>query len=100
MKAKRLWTLKHINPDEMIGILFDDTHFDPKVSDFQDLVPHSHEFYELEYVLSGTGFQNINGKEYLIRRGDAVLFDIGDVHYYYPIKELLIINCVFYPQYW
>jgi AraC-like DNA-binding protein/mannose-6-phosphate isomerase-like protein (cupin superfamily) len=100
VESKRLWTLKHINPDEMIAILPDDTHFDPKAPDFKDLEPHSHEFYELEYVLSGSGFQNINGKECLVHRGDAILFDIGDVHYYYPIKEFLIINCMFCPQYW
>jgi AraC-like DNA-binding protein/mannose-6-phosphate isomerase-like protein (cupin superfamily) len=100
VESKRLWTITYINPDEMIAILPDDTHYDSGASGFQDPEPHSHEFYELEYVLSGSGFQNINGNEYLVRRGDAVLFDIGDIHYYYPIKEFLIINCVFSPQYW
>jgi AraC family L-rhamnose operon transcriptional activator RhaR len=60
---------------------------------------HTHEFIEIEYIISGKGVQIVNGVEYLARKGDVFFFNIGDYHSYYSIHDFEIVNCVFYPDF-
>ena len=42
--------------------------------------PHTHEFVEIIYILSGEGTEIINGKEYTVRRGDLLFVNFGESH--------------------
>lgn len=86
----KIWTISSINPAEMIRILID--------SPGQPEEEHTHEFVEIEYVLSGSGTQIVNGVEYKVRKGDMLFFNIGDRHSYYPTNKMDILNCIFYPD--
>lgn len=59
---------------------------------------HSHDFVELEYVLSGYGTQTINGTEYHIQRGDVIVLELGSYHAYYSTDQLVILNCILSPE--
>lgn len=56
--------------------------------------PHGHDFFELEYVISGTGICAINGKDHPLQRGAVVLLSPADTH---AIREgdLELINVMF-----
>lgn len=59
---------------------------------------HTHEFIEIEYVISGKGVQNINGIQYAVKKGDVLFFNIGDSHTFYSTDSLKILNLIFYPS--
>lgn len=60
---------------------------------------HTHDFVEIEYIWNGSGHQIINGTNYFVERGDLLFFNFGDVHEYYPDKEIGIINCLINPRF-
>ena len=41
---------------------------------------HTHEFLEMNYMLSGKCYQNINGKRILLDTGSVLLLDKGSSH--------------------
>ena len=51
---------------------------------------HWHYFMELIYMESGTGLITCDGKEYLVRPGDLILFHPQSVHSIYSAQEQLI----------
>ena len=57
---------------------------------------HTHDFIEIEYVLSGTGTQIINGQKYKVKRGDVIFLKKGDCHTYHTENHIDILNIVFY----
>ena len=60
---------------------------------------HCHEFIELDYILSGEGYQVINGECRLTRTGDMVLFGLGDWHMLIPKGRMTLCNCLINPDY-
>lgn len=62
--------------------------------------PHSHDYFELVYVLDGQSEQIVDGKPSVIGRGNYYLIDIGQSHEYRRISEknLPIINVLFSPR--
>lgn len=56
---------------------------------------HSHEFYEVEIVLSGTGEQLINGKKYRYRRGSVWIMTPADFHEYSCEGEIEVFGIYF-----
>ncbi len=48
---------------------------------------HSHEFFELLAILSGSGTHCINGKAYQVMPGDIFLLNIGDRHCFNPLRQ-------------
>lgn len=58
---------------------------------------HSHEFVELEYILSGKGVQTINGKEYPVKRGDVIFIGLKDQHAYYSTNKIEVLNLIIHP---
>lgn len=58
---------------------------------------HLHEFYELEIVLSGSGYQNLNGNIYSLQPGTAFLLTPVDFHSITPNKPMAIQNLSFDP---
>ena len=53
---------------------------------------HTHDYLEIEYVISGSGVQIINNKAFPVKMGDVIIFNVGDTHSYYSVDELKIIN--------
>ena len=60
---------------------------------------HSHEFVEMEYIVSGECVQIIDGKEYIVKKGDLLIFDIGDSHSYYVNTKMEHFNCILFPMF-
>ena len=42
---------------------------------FADYPEHDHEFFEFNYMLSGSCHQKLNGKEIILNKGDLILLD-------------------------
>ncbi len=54
--------------------------------------PHTHEFLEMVYIVSGTGTHCIDEREYTVQRGDLVFVPPGAVHRYTALQEMTYIN--------
>ena len=61
---------------------------------------HSHEFIEIELVLSGEMIQTINGVEYSAKTGDVLFFGLNDKHSYRAIKDMTILNIILKREYY
>ncbi len=86
----RSWKDEEHKLKYLINILRHDVRKDIKLD------THTHDFVEIEYVMSGSGVQVINGNEYNVTRGDIIYFDRGDHHTYYTNDNMTIINIIFY----
>ena len=71
------------------------------LSPAQKTVVHGHTFYELAYVLSGKCEHTMDGKTYIMSKGDYILLDKDCIHSYNSIddEELSIVNCLFFPSF-
>lgn len=66
----------------------------------QDYPLHWHEFYEIEYVVSGHATETINGTDYEVKPGFAVLITPADLHSYQNVRKedfLTVYNVKFSP---
>lgn len=61
---------------------------------------HYHDFFELVYVISGSGMHAIGNASYPIHAGDIYAISPNEPHAYYPIdgQQLNIINILFKPE--
>jgi len=55
--------------------------------------PHTHEFIELQYILSGKGIHYINGDQYSVVRGNMLFLNYNDIHSQKPETPMEIITC-------
>ncbi len=94
MNDIKKWSLQMLDAHEMILLNRDSTH---SIPDGPPENEHSHDFFEIEYIISGSGTQIINGREYPVRKGDVILLKIGDTHSYSSKDSLRIVNCIFDP---
>jgi AraC-like DNA-binding protein len=66
-------------------------------------VPHTHDFFELIYIVSGKGMHMINDKSFLANAGDVFLIRIGDTHAFHPLTSektpFKWINCLFVSEF-
>ena len=69
----------------------------PTAADAIDM-PHTHEFIEIVYVLSGTMKHNINGVLYEAGAGDILLMNRGCVHGFDVDGSFSYINILFSPE--
>lgn len=58
-------------------------------------IPHWHDYYELEIILSGEGTTVINGKNYHVSKGSLFFLTPTDFHYYMPYDNIRLINVAF-----
>jgi AraC-like DNA-binding protein len=56
---------------------------------------HSHEFFEIEYVLEGKGRHLLNGTWYEIEKNTVYLLTPEDVHALYPTEQIKHLNIMF-----
>ncbi len=69
-----------------------------KVYEQKDIPVHKHDFFELVYVVEGSGVQKLNGSQVSIRPGDFFIVDYGSSHAYSQCQDLVLINCLFVPE--
>lgn len=62
--------------------------------------PHWHDFYEIEFYVSGNGSTNINGKEYRITPNTLCFLTPTDFHSFQPDPgdRFLLITFIFTPN--
>ncbi len=68
----------------------------------ENVVMHTHSFFEFVYVASGSAEQIINSKKMTVSQGDYFLIDLKGAHEYKKIEgagELKVINCLFLPSF-
>lgn len=68
------------------------------------LCMHSHEFYEIAYVVQGCGIHYANGVSSLIKEGDFIFVSPGIEHCTISSKDetvprIRVCNCLFVPEY-
>jgi AraC-like DNA-binding protein len=56
---------------------------------------HCHDFHELVFILSGTGVQSINERDYVITSGDVFVLKGNDLHGYKSSENLSLFNIGF-----
>ena len=66
-----------------------------RLSPRQDYAPHTHDFSELEIILSGSAINSINGKSFPIRSGDVFVVGKGATHEITEIDGLELYNIGF-----
>lgn len=72
------------------------THFSMSEHVCTQAVPlHLHEYYELEFILEGTGIQNLNGTEYMIAPGTIYFLTPIDFHALIPNGTVRTANLSF-----
>lgn len=63
---------------------------------FAHYPPHSHQFLEFNYMLSGSSKQIVNGKEITLTENQVLLLDTNSQHELFPLSENdLLINFLF-----
>ena len=60
--------------------------------------PHTHDFIEIIYILSGQVIQIIDGEEYRVRHGDCLFINYGSTHAFIPDGEFSYFNICFSPE--
>lgn len=61
-------------------------------------MPHTHEFIEIVYILSGRMTHLINGQSYEVRRGDVLFMNYGCTHEFFSEEEATYVNILFSPE--
>ncbi|WP_164716443.1 AraC family transcriptional regulator [Paenibacillus whitsoniae] len=74
-----------------------------RVQERFELPEHVHDFYEICYVVEGSGFHYVEEETIRVRKGDLFFLPIGVSHIFRPAsadpkKRLLISNCIFDEQ--
>ena len=59
---------------------------------------HTHDFIEIVYTYKGEMDQEVNGKEFLTKKGDLLFINYNSVHSFKPIGEASYFNVLFYPE--
>lgn len=68
------------------------------VWDAQEVHEHSHEYFEIGYVLRGSALHCIGEYQYRLQQGDLFLVDKGVRHRYIEGERLELVNLCFYPE--
>lgn len=59
---------------------------------------HTHDFLELVYIESGKGKQYIDGKEYVVARGDLLFINYNHTHAFFSKKGMVYYNIYIKPE--
>ncbi len=60
---------------------------------------HKHDFFEIVYVLKGKSMQYIDGKEYSVRHGDALVINYNQIHSAVNSEDFSYVNILMKPEY-
>lgn len=61
-------------------------------------LPHTHEFIEIVYILSGKMIHLINGQEYHVKQGDILFMNCGCTHEFLSGVDYTYVNILFAPE--
>lgn len=68
----------------------------------KDNVIHSHDFIEIAYVHSGSGFHRVGNTVYPVSKGDLAIINT-DIHHAYTCSDdtsnMVVFNCIFKPEF-
>lgn len=64
-----------------------------------DITPHTHDCYEIEFILEGNATHIINGYSYEISTGDIYLVSPSDFHSIHTVNGLQLMNIKFTEQF-
>lgn len=62
-------------------------------------IEHTHDFIEIAYMFSGEGYQIVNGVSRYVSKGDVIFLNFGDVHAFYPVGQMGVLNCLMNPEF-
>ena len=79
-----------ITSDCNFHIFFSDTRI--------GIEPHTHDFIEIVYVMSGNAVEKVNDGEYEVRRGDLIFINYQSTHTFIPNDDFSYINICFKPE--
>lgn len=80
-----------LNPEENINI--------QKIYCNTAQVPHTHEFVEIVYILSGKGKQRINTTEYTVSKGDLLFINYNQTHAFTVEEPMEYVNFLMKPAF-
>ncbi|KIL40543.1 hypothetical protein SD70_12345 [Gordoniibacillus kamchatkensis] len=60
---------------------------------------HTHTFFELVYIWSGSGTQQVNAQSYDVQRGDLLFMNVGDRHSFQAGPDFTYMNVLFEPDF-
>ncbi len=64
-----------------------------------DIEAHTHAFFELVYILSGSAVHSHDGTTQMLSAGDYFMIDIGSVHSYQAGEDFSLYNFLFLPEF-
>ena len=60
--------------------------------------PHTHDFIEIVYVMSGNAVEKVNDGEYEVKRGDLIFINYQSTHTFIPNTDFSYVNICFKPE--
>ncbi|QTH42001.1 helix-turn-helix domain-containing protein [Cohnella sp. LGH] len=79
----------NIDPQENINMF----RYSTTSSDYE----HTHEFFEIVFIASGSGVHNVGGVSYSVERGDVLFIDFDQTHAFSSDTQMTIVNCLLDP---
>ena len=68
-----------------------------EMSNVSPIGPHTHDFIEFVYIISGRSLHTVNGVEYPMDRGDLLIVNYDEVHGFSAAPETLYYNILIKP---
>ena len=60
---------------------------------------HKHRFFEINFILSGSGINKVNGEQIIMHKGDAILMHPDTFHRLYIDENSVAVNLLIYPPF-
>ena len=79
------------NPDEKINII--------RATAFAIVEDHTHEFLEMQYIVSGKAVHKIAGHSYEVDKGSLFFVNFGQAHSYVCSEPLTYVNILIQPEF-
>lgn len=79
------------NPDEKINII--------RATAFAIVEDHTHEFLEMQYIVSGKAVHKIAGHSYEVDKGSLLFVNFGQAHSYVCSEPLTYVNILIQPEF-
>lgn len=79
------------NPDEKINII--------RATAFAIVEDHTHEFLEMQYIVSGKAVHKIAGHSYEVDKGSLLFVNFGQTHSYVCSELLTYVNILIQPEF-
>ena len=68
-----------------------------RINNTMAALPHTHDFIEFVYILSGKSLHTVNGVEYPMDRGDLLIVNYDELHSFSTTPETLYYNILIKP---